>query len=724
MVRIKWITLSTQYSGTCIVCGNSIQIGEKAQWSKGIGIRHISCGEKVDQVDELKKKSFEAIVHGNIDAARKFAQDALDTEPSEKEIFSLAQSFYDTFNFESAILLYDKVLKKNPNHTNALMNKASALRIIGKSEKAIRIYNKIIKNQPKNINARQNMAFVYIYEIGNHKKAVPIIKKIIKIDSSYSADCAAKFAACGEYELAIKLAMKVLDIKPELIDPRMKKLEWLINLMLEQKTEKDALAIINKYVKNDPKFFIHLLKFRFYRRAEKEDSARDAYFSIINEDPETDVDVVIKSNLLYEFGDHDATIKFCEDNMHRDEIVRHLQMVMAFAYRKQGDVLNATKIFSQIQVKMVENGDTSTHILRELAKIGEEQKFRADDLLPFYQEILKNDQLDKEIFVKIIHLLKKSHKTDELFSYLEDLHGIYPNNNNFTIGYANALMGKNAYEMAIYLLQPIANQYDPSSETDGDVKIALLKIAECMLKTGETKKAYETFRTLVKDDKKFKEAWDGLAIAAAELGKRSKAEKALKNAAKLEKDEFSRDVLEPERVDEILFPPTTTPKGITERTISSGKNVVQKPTFRYNPKTKIADKGIEKTFVSNMDSLLNGDGGVLQIGITDKKPTGLFNDLKLFPKKQRNEKEFEKKLRETLQQRLSDSYIGRVIRITFPKTQGVTICEIFVPKSSIAIYVKTKNKDEEFYVRENGKLVRLGPRKQTEYIQSHFFDVD
>ena len=138
----------------------------------------------------------------------------------------------------------------------------------------------------------------------------------------------------------------------------------------------------------------------------------------------------------------------------------------------------------------------------------------------------------------------------------------------------------------------------------------------------------------------------------------------------------------------------------------------------------MADSGVEKTLVSNVDSLLNGDGGVVHIGITEKKPTGLFNDLKLFPKKKRTQEEFEKKLRETLQNRLSDSYIGRTIRITFPKTHSVTICEIFVPRSSVPIYVITKNKDEEFYVRENGKLVRLGPRKQSEYIKEHFFDVD
>jgi len=244
-----------------------------------------------------------------------------------------------------------------------------------------------------------------------------------------------------------------------------------------------------------------------------------------------------------------------------------------------------------------------------------------------------------------------------------------------------------------------------------------------VLKMGDPKTAYKIFRALVKDDNKFKEAWDGLAIAATELGKRSEAERAIKKAANLEKYEFARDAIEPERVEGIRLAPIS-PKGTRERSIAKGKNVIQKPTFRYNPTTKMADRGVEKTLLSSIDSLLNVDGGIIHIGITEKKPTGIFNDLKLFPKKKRTQEEFEKKLRETLQNRLSDSHIGRTIRVTFPKTHSVTICEIFVQRSSVPIFVITKNKDEEFYIRENGKLVRLSPRKQAEYIKEHFFGVD
>ena len=191
-----------------------------------------------------------------------------------------------------------------------------------KKDDVIKALNKIIKKQPKNIDALQSKAFVYTYNIRDCQKAIPIVKKILKISPSDGAYCAMKFAVCGEYERAIKLAMKTLDVNQDLIAPRMRKLEWLISLTLEQKTEKDALVIINKYLKNDPKFFIYLLKYRFYTRAaqhgkayvwdlsELRDSAGEMYSRMLKEEPETDVDAIIKSNILSEQSDHDATIKF------------------------------------------------------------------------------------------------------------------------------------------------------------------------------------------------------------------------------------------------------------------------------------------------------------------------------------------------------------------------------------------------------------------------------
>ena len=83
MVRINWITLTAKYPGRCLIDGGPIRVGEKVEWCKGIGVRHISCGKKADQVEELKEKSFEAILHGNVDASRGFAQMAVQ-EPTTR----------------------------------------------------------------------------------------------------------------------------------------------------------------------------------------------------------------------------------------------------------------------------------------------------------------------------------------------------------------------------------------------------------------------------------------------------------------------------------------------------------------------------------------------------------------------------------------------------------------------------------------------------------------
>ena len=202
--------------------------------------------------------------------------------------------------------------------------------------------------------------------------------------------------------------------------------------------------------------------------------------------------------------------------------------------------------------------------------------------------------------------------------------------------YANAMFVNTEYEKARDLYEQVAQGYDVSANNNDDALIAMLKIAECTLKMDDPKTAYKMFLVLVKQDKKFKEAWTGLAKAATELGKIPEAEKAIKKAANLEKYEISRDMIGSEPVDNVLFTQTSSFRQSPERSLSKGSNVVQKPTFKYNPKTGMADRGVEKTFVDNVDSLLNGHGGTLQIGFTDGKPTGLFNDLKLFPKNKRN----------------------------------------------------------------------------------------
>ena len=59
-----------------------------------------------------------------------------------------------------------------------------------------------------------------------------------------------------------------------------------------------------------------------------------------------------------------------------------------------------------------------------------------------------------------------------------------------------------------------------------------------------------------------------------------------------------------------------------------------------------------------------------------------------------------------------------------PKTHHVTVCEMFIAKSPVPVYVVTKNRDEEFYVRQKKDLVRLTPKEQTEYIADHFFAIE
>ena len=97
-----------------MVCEKTIRVGEKAEWFKGIGIRHIPCGKIAEQIEELQQKAFEATLQGNQDAAHEHAQKILEIQPNEKELYNLAHSLYDNGDYDGAMMLYDKILEKVP----------------------------------------------------------------------------------------------------------------------------------------------------------------------------------------------------------------------------------------------------------------------------------------------------------------------------------------------------------------------------------------------------------------------------------------------------------------------------------------------------------------------------------------------------------------------------------------------------------------------------------
>ncbi len=47
-----------------------------------------------------------------------------------------------------------------------------------------------------------------------------------------------------------------------------------------------------------------------------------------------------------------------------------------------------------------------------------------------------------------------------------------------------------------------------------------------------------------------------------------------------------------------------------------------------------------------------------------------------------------------------------------------------IPHSKVPIFVKSQNKDEEFYVLEAGKATRLGPKQQIKYIKENFEELN
>ena len=144
-------------------------------------------------------------------------------------------------------------------------------------------------------------------------------------------------------------------------------------------------------------------------------------------------------------------------------------------------------------------------------------------------------------------------------------------------------------------------------------------------------------------------------------------------------------------------------------------NLEFKSTLRWNIKKKDIDKNIELAVLKTIVAFCNSGGGVLLIGVSDKKELlGLSMD------KFRNNDSFLLHLRNLIASRIIPlSTIGQ-IEFKIVTIKGTGICKVICTESNEGVWLKPdKNSNEKFYIRSGPSSTELKPMDAAKYILNH-----
>lgn len=144
-----------------------------------------------------------------------------------------------------------------------------------------------------------------------------------------------------------------------------------------------------------------------------------------------------------------------------------------------------------------------------------------------------------------------------------------------------------------------------------------------------------------------------------------------------------------------------------------------KSSLRYDVKTGGANKVLEQVIVKSVCGLMNAQGGVLLVGISDDGGVlGIEQDIAMLPRRQDIDG-YENHLTTVLENGVGGAATANV-RVRFEGVDRKTVCRVTVKSSSVPVWTKQKGQEDAFYVRLNNSTRPLGPREAHEYISQHF----
>jgi len=155
-----------------------------------------------------------------------------------------AEDMLETGQYEDAISLYDKAIKKEKSLLTLVTGKAQAEIKAGKLEAAIKTYSRAMEMSPNNATVLFNRGVVY-QKMGNLKEAIKDYSRSAEIlpgNQKVHFNCSLALKKLGHFEEALDEIDIALEIDPQSTDALFNK----ANILMKLKEFKKAVEVLEK----------------------------------------------------------------------------------------------------------------------------------------------------------------------------------------------------------------------------------------------------------------------------------------------------------------------------------------------------------------------------------------------------------------------------------------------------------------------------------------------
>jgi tetratricopeptide (TPR) repeat protein len=133
----------------------------------GIGINHLFYGTFSDYIETLN-----------------FYHDALADPNQTNSLINEGLVFYNQTNYKNALNYFEKALSIDSRNSEALNDKADALRKLGNNTESLKYYDKALAIDPNSTDALNDKG-VALQNLGNYTEALKYYDKVLAIDPNY-----------------------------------------------------------------------------------------------------------------------------------------------------------------------------------------------------------------------------------------------------------------------------------------------------------------------------------------------------------------------------------------------------------------------------------------------------------------------------------------------------------------------------------------------------------